>query len=123
MRRAMFTLAMALVLVMAMGGTALAGEVTGSGKGGPNGDGIPGSVGRAHSACLYSGLEDGGDYEGQPAGPGAPPQNWGHAKSAPFILESRGASYVVFDATIFGGEEGDTIIEGCNPHVGDHDPH
>lgn len=123
MRRALLTLAMALVLAMAFGGTALAGEVTGSGKGGPNGDGIPGAVGRAQSACLYSGLEDGGDYPGQPEGPGAPPQNWGHAKDSGIVITSRGASYVEIDGTVFGLPEGTVIIDGCNPHVGDHEPH
>ncbi len=41
------------------GGTACAGEVTGSEKGGPNGDGTTGMLGRASSVCAFSGLEDG----------------------------------------------------------------
>jgi hypothetical protein len=52
--------------------SASAGEVTGSG-------GTTGMRAHANSECGFSGLEDGGDYPGQPAGPGAPPQNWGHA--------------------------------------------
>jgi hypothetical protein len=54
---------------------AFAGEITGNGK--------P-TKGPAHAAsiCVFSGLEDGGDFTGQPAGPGAPPQNWGHVQKA-----------------------------------------
>lgn len=60
--------------------SASAGEVTGAGgTSGPNGDGTTGMRAHANSECGFSGLEDGGDYPGQPAGPGAPPQNWGHA--------------------------------------------
>jgi hypothetical protein len=47
---------------------ASAGEVTGNGK-------PVKAVTVAHSICAFSGLADGG--EGEPAGPGAPPQNWG----------------------------------------------
>jgi hypothetical protein len=67
----------ALVLtVLGAGGTAFAGEVTGSGKGGPNKDGRPAATqGHANSICAFSGLADGG--EGEPSGPGNV-QNWGH---------------------------------------------
>lgn len=123
LRRLIVFVAITSMVLAVSAFTASAGEVTGSGKGGPNGDGIPGSVGKGMSACLYSGLEDGGEYPGQPAGPGETPQNWGHSKDAPFILDSRGASYVLFDATIFGGEPGETVVEGCNPHVGHDDGH
>lgn len=116
MRRSLVAAAMAAVLVMMMAGTALAGEITGSGKGGPNSDGVTGAVGNAASACLYSGLEDGS--EGGPGGPGAPPQNWGHTHKAPFVLDSRGASWVLIDATVFGAPPGTVVEEGCNPHVG-----
>jgi hypothetical protein len=58
-------------------GSAFAGEITGNGKGTPfisNGpNAAPKSVGHFDviaSECSFSGLEDGGDYEGQPAGPG-----------------------------------------------------
>jgi hypothetical protein len=57
-------------------GPAFAGEVNGRGKGTPilSHDEDPanqvGNVTVLPSACSYSGLEDGGDYEGQPAGPG-----------------------------------------------------
>ena len=66
-------------------GAALAGEVTGSGKGGPNGNGVPGATTprgdsiRANSICAFSGLADGG--EGEPAGPGNT-QNWGSIPKA-----------------------------------------
>lgn len=61
--------------VTGVGGTAFAGEVTGSGKGGPEGNGVTGAKANASSACAFSGLEDG--EEGGPAGPGEIPQNWG----------------------------------------------
>jgi hypothetical protein len=73
------------MMVVGFGGTAFAGEVTGSGKGGPNGDGQPGAtIGifegeGAHSICAFSGLADGG--EGEPSGPGNV-QNWGHIPKA-----------------------------------------
>jgi len=66
---------------LSAGGSVFAGEVTGSGKGGPNKDGTPGAVvgifegEGANSICAFSGLADGG--EGEPAGPGNT-QNWGH---------------------------------------------
>ena len=57
-------------------GPAMAGEVTGNGDFTPNHQ-----AGHSHSICSFSGLED-GDGAGFP-GPGqAPPQNWGHSKSA-----------------------------------------
>ena len=73
------------LLTVGAGGTAFAGEGTGSGKGGPNGDGTTGATTvrgdsiRANSICAFSGLADGG--EGEPAGPGNV-QNWGHSKEA-----------------------------------------
>ena len=118
MRRSLLVAVLASMLVMAMGASAaFAGEVTGSGKGGPEKDGIPGAVSHGRSACLFSGLEDGGEYPGQPAGPGVAPQNWGHVKDAPIVLESRGASWVKLDFSAFEGEPPGTIVveEGCNP--------
>ena len=43
---------------MALGGAVNAGEITGSGKGGPNRDGVTGMVGNAASICAFSGLDD-----------------------------------------------------------------
>ena len=43
---------------MTLGGVANAGEITGSGQGGPNGDGVTGMVGNASSICAFSGLDD-----------------------------------------------------------------
>lgn len=101
--------------VIGVGGVATAGEVTGSGKGGPNGDGIPGGIGRAASACVFSGLED---FDGAGVQPGTV-QNWGHFEDDPIlveILESRGASYVRMIVDFgFGPIE---VELGCNPHVG-----
>ena len=74
MRKFIAGAALALIVTGA-GGTAFAGEVTGSGKGGPNGDGTPGAVvgaftpdGHAQSICAFSGLDDGS--EGGVGGPG-----------------------------------------------------
>ena len=80
MRKFMAGAALALI-VSGASGTAFAGEVTGSGKGGPNKDGVPGAVvgiwegEGAQSICAFSGLDDGS--EGGVGGPGQPPQNWG----------------------------------------------
>ena len=83
-------------------GPALAGEVTGSGKPtqGPA---------NTNSICAFSGLEDGGDFEGQPAGPGAPPQNWGHVQQ---FARDQGAT--VQDLKASGEQPGDS----CNGHRG-----
>ena len=63
--------------VMGLGGTASAGEVTGSGKGGPAGDGrTPIAEHRASSECAFSGLEDGEEDQEGPSGPGTT-QSWG----------------------------------------------
>jgi hypothetical protein len=69
------------------------------------GNGKP-TQGPAHtnSICVFSGLEDG--EEGQPAGPGAPPQNWGHSK------EAFGATRAERKAS--GFQPGDS----CNGHRG-----
>ena len=44
--------------IVGMGSSAFAGEITGSGKGGPGGNGIPGAIGNARSDCAFSGLDD-----------------------------------------------------------------
>ena len=67
MRRPMAVVSIVAVRV-SMGGNAFAGEVNGKG-------GTTGAPSNANSICAFSGLEDGS--EGTPAGPGAPPQNWG----------------------------------------------
>ena len=72
----------ALAAVGAFGGTAFAGEVTGSGRGGPNGDGITPVAGHlAASECSFSGLEDGEEDPEGPQGPGTA-QNWGQIPKA-----------------------------------------
>ena len=76
----------AAALTFAGVSAASAGEITGNGK--------P-THGPAHakSICVFSGLEDGGDFPGQPAGPGAPPQNWGHIpKELKPILTAEGSN-------------------------------
>jgi hypothetical protein len=78
MRKLIVGAALALGVV-SLGGTSFAGEVTGSGKGGPTGDGTtpvarPSTV--AASECSFSGLEDGEEDPSGPSGPGTT-QNWG----------------------------------------------
>jgi len=58
---------------------ASAGEINGNGQ--PSGGNGLGTL-HANSECSFSGLEDGGDYPGQPAGPGATPQSFGHTLAA-----------------------------------------
>ena len=77
MRKVMIAAAMCGVLVLGIGGAAFAGEVTGSGKGGPGGTGVTGARTSSNSECAFSGLEDGEEDPTAPSGPGAPPQNWG----------------------------------------------
>jgi len=66
-------------LVLGGASMASAGEINGNGQP-PGGNGL-GSA-HANSECSFSGLEDGGDYPGQPAGPGATPQTFGHTLQA-----------------------------------------
>ena len=68
------------VLTIGASGTAFAGEGTGSGKGGPNGDGKTGAYTNSNSECAFSGLEDGSE-PGTVAGPGNT-QNWGQIPKA-----------------------------------------
>jgi hypothetical protein len=106
MRKLIAGTAVAGLMLFGGAGAAFAGEVTGSGKGGPNGDGIPGATTvrgesiRANSICAFSGLADGG--EGEPAGPGNT-QNWG---SIPKVVRDEIAT--------LGEHPGDA----CNGHTG-----
>ena len=103
-------MAVGAVFVLGSGGGAFAGEVNGHGDLTPGGDG-------AHSACVYSGLEDGSE-PGTTAGPGNV-QNWGHQKkSTGFITAEsvRGAAEVL--VTVHSPDGDFTFTWGCNPHVG-----
>ena len=95
--------------VVGMSSAAFAGEVTGSGKGGPNGDGIPGSTINGHaSECAFSGLED------EPELTGSQVQNFGHRASDPFFataVVTRGASVVAIPLP-----DG-TLMLGCNKNL------
>ncbi len=77
---------------------ATAGEVTGSGRGGPAGDGVTGMVEHGNSPCGFSGLED------EPLDPGTV-QNWGHTKD---FLGGGGAAGPI--QTPFGED-------GCNARL------
>jgi hypothetical protein len=103
----------AATFVGAMTGTAFAGEVTGSGKGGPNGDGLAGGAINASSPCAFSGQQD------QP-GTGAKVQNYGHMADDPFfgtVFSNKGASQLTLE---LHPAPGVTVVAtiGCNPHVG-----
>ena len=103
--------ALCATAIVGVGSSAFAGEITGSGKGGPGGDGVPGGIGKAHSACVFSGLEDG---TGEPG----TVQNWGHVEDDPFfveIIDSRGAAFVDVILLISNGQ---VVTIGCNPHAG-----
>jgi hypothetical protein len=82
LRKYMIGAAMCGTLVLGVGSAALAGESTGSGSGGPAGDGKTGAYTRSNSECAFSGLEDGSEDPTAPSGPGAPPQNWGQIPKA-----------------------------------------
>jgi hypothetical protein len=113
---------MCAATVVGFGSAAFAGEVTGSGKGGPNGDGVPGGIGRASSECVFSGLED---FDGlQPVEPGKV-QNWGHIADDLFITvvdAPKGASEVTVILNFPDPPDGPgpigPIVIGCNPHAG-----
>jgi hypothetical protein len=94
---------------------AFAGEITGSGKGGPNGDGVPGGSQNASSQCAFSGLED------MAATPGVV-QNYGHRADDPFfgtVLSQKGASTLTLFIHPPGAPpEGILVTIGCNPHAG-----
>jgi hypothetical protein len=116
MRRLLLAAVLAALMVMASAGAAFAGEVTGSGKGGPptaSEPGVTGAVDKGNSNCLFSGLED---FDGPATVEPGTVQNWGHTKDAPVVLDSVGASWVLLDFDGPGGE--DPHVDGCNPHVG-----
>jgi hypothetical protein len=115
-RRLVLVIALAATMVMAIAGTALAGEVNGSKNGRDGSWAIP-APSHAASACVYSGLED-SEMDGVVPGAHGVVQNWGHSKDATFILDSVGASYVEFDGEAFGLPTGTIVVEGCHPHLG-----
>jgi hypothetical protein len=102
------------VAVVGLGSSAFAGEITGSGKGGPNGDGKPAAIldGHARSACAFSGLDDAQGYNGDV-------QNFGHIDDPAFlsVTSIKGAAFV--EATLdIGLPEGPITVQiGCNPHA------
>ena len=111
-----FAVAACVTAVLGVGaGSAFAGEITGSGKGGPNGDGTPGGTLHASSACAFSGLEDGA------ATPGTV-QNYGHRADDPFfgtVLSQKGASTLTLFIHPPGAPpQGIPVTIGCNPHAG-----
>ena len=115
-RARLFAVAACAAAVVGVGASAaLAGEITGSGKGGPNGDGTPGGTLNASSACAFSGLEDGA------ATPGTV-QNYGHRANDPFfgtVVSQKGASSLTLFIHPPGAPpEGILVTIGCNPHAG-----
>ena len=91
-------IAITAVGTIGIASTAMAGEVTGSGRGGPAKDGVTGMVANGNSPCGFSGLED------EPLDPGTV-QNWGHTKD---FLGGGGAAGPI--QTPFGED-------GCNAHL------
>ena len=111
--RTVLALIACLVVAAISAGAASAGEITGSGKGGPNGNGTPGGTLNASSACAFSGLEDGA------ATPGVV-QNYGHMADDPFfgtVLSQHGASTLTLYIHPAPGVSVLVTI-GCNPHAG-----
>ena len=103
----------AAAFVGAMAGPAFGGEVTGSGKGGPNHDGTPGGTLNSASPCSFSGQQD------DPS-TGAKVQNYGHMADDPFfgtVFSNKGASELTLE---LHPAPGVTVVAtiGCNPHVG-----
>ena len=98
--------ALCAAVVLGMGGSAFAGEVTGNGtKGGPNGDGTPGATINGHASfCAFSGQQD-------DLSTGAKVQNFGHRADDAF-----------FDGATFHGASSVTLADGttfgCNKHAG-----
>ena len=101
LRTVLGTTAATLLLLGAGIGSAQAGEATGNG-------GLTQGPAHANSICVFSGLEDGEEF-GQPAGPGAPPQNWGHVQQA-----ERDAGATPQELKASGFQPGDS----CNGHTG-----
>ena len=115
-RARLFAVAACAAAVAGVGpSAAFAGEITGSGKGGPNGNGTPGGTLHASSACAFSGLEDGA------ATPGTV-QNYGHRADDPFfgtVVSQKGASSLTLFIHPPGAPpEGIFVTIGCNPHAG-----
>jgi len=115
-RARLFAVAACAAAVAGVGpSAAFAGEITGSGKGGPNGNGTPGGTLHASSACAFSGLEDGA------ATPGTV-QNYGHRADDPFfgtVVSQKGASSLTLFIHPPGAPpEGILVTIGCNPHAG-----
>jgi hypothetical protein len=115
-RARLFAVAACAAAIAAVGpSAAFAGEITGSGKGGPNGNGTPGGTLNASSACAFSGLEDGA------ATPGTV-QNYGHRADDPFfgtVVTQKGASSLTLFIHPPGAPpEGILVTIGCNPHAG-----
>lgn len=113
MKRTLLVAVAAAMMVTAMAGTALAGEVTGS-QNGKDGSWSTPAPSHAASACVYSGLED-SEMDGAVQGARGVVQNWGHTKDEPIIVDSIGASWVQIDLSFLGYG---IVEEGCNPHVG-----
>jgi hypothetical protein len=105
--------ALCAVAVVGLGSSAFAGEITGSGKGGPKGDGVPGAIGNARSACAFSGLDDARGGHGDV-------QNFGHIDDPAFVrvVSVRGAAYVIATFDFHDGNGEVTLQIGCNPHAG-----
>jgi hypothetical protein len=77
LKRALVGACLTAAALAAMGGTALAGEVTGSDHGGPNKNGLtPINAFQAGSICSFSGLNDDPSGGGDPFQDGRV-QNWG----------------------------------------------
>lgn len=79
LKKQLLGVAICAATVLGTGASAFAGESTGSGTGGPGGDGKTGAYTNSNSNCAFSGLED------DPLEPGTV-QNWGHSKD--FIIEN-----------------------------------
>jgi hypothetical protein len=122
MRKTLVGVALCAAAVLGTGSAAFAGEVTGSGKGGPvkdptaEGFGQPGWVTKGHaSECAFSGLND------DRATQDAQVQNFGHRHEDPFFLEFTDESHGASQVTVFidvGPPGGVEVTIGCNKHAG-----
>jgi hypothetical protein len=65
MRRYLLVVALAAVMLIASAGAAFAGEATGNGTGGPDGDGVTGAPANSNSICSFSGQNDGNPPPGR----------------------------------------------------------
>jgi hypothetical protein len=98
MRKPVLSAALAAALVVAMGGTAFAGEITGNGKPTPINGGQAGSI------CAFSGQNDDPTGGGDPFEDGRV-QNWGHvlANAKQFIGDGdNGANELAHEIRIEG---------------------